>query len=187
MNDGHLIRTAKELAEAMNRLADDNLPTQLAGIVKLHAGLAVGSALIPIPGADMAAAAVNIWTMYVRVNRELALPFGDNIMKSLAAGVATNLAGGLAGAMVVGSALKFLPGLGTIGGAVLMGGTTYAITIASGIVYMKAITMLLRKDASIAHASEADLRTAADEVMKDKSAIASILKDAKQSYRDTKK
>lgn len=187
MNDGHLIRTAKELAEAMNRLADDNLPTQLAGIVKLHAGLAVGSAFIPIPGADMAAAAINIWTMYVRVNKELQLPFGDNVMKSLAAGVATNLAGALAGAVVVGSALKFLPGLGTIGGAVLMGGTTYAITIASGIVYMKAITMLLRRDVSVAHATEADLKAATDEVMKDKSAINSILKDAKQSYKDTKK
>src|SRR5262245_19571405 len=109
MDEGHLIRTAKELAEAMNRLADDNLPTQLDGIVNLHAGLAVASALIPIPGADMAAAAINIWTMYVRVNKELELPFGDNVMKSLAAGVATNLAGGLAGAVVVGSALKFLP------------------------------------------------------------------------------
>ena len=62
----------------------------------------------------MAAAAINIWTMYARVNKELNLPFGDNIIKSLAAGVATNLAGALAGAVVVGSALKFLPGLGTI-------------------------------------------------------------------------
>jgi len=74
-----------------------------------------------------------------------------------------------------------------IGGALLMGGTTYAITIASGIVYMKAITTLLRRDVSVAHATEADLKAATDEVMKDKSAINSILKDAKQSYKDTKK
>lgn len=187
MDEGHLIRTAKELAEAMNRLADDNLPAQLAGIVKLHAGLAVGSAFIPIPGADMAAAAINIWTMYVRINKELELPFGDNIMKSLAAGVATNLGGALAGAVVVGSALKLVPGIGTIGGAVLMGGTAYAITIGSGVVYMKAITMLLRRDVPVARATEADLKAAADEVMKDKSAVSSILKDARRNYKDAKK
>jgi hypothetical protein len=68
-----------------------------------------------------------------------------------------------------------------------MGGTTYTITIASGIVYMKAITTLLRRDVSVAHATEADLKAATDEVMKDKPAINSILKDAKQSYKDTKK
>ena len=40
MDEGHLLRAAKELAEALNRVADENLPKELAGIVKLHAGLA---------------------------------------------------------------------------------------------------------------------------------------------------
>lgn len=186
MEQGHLIRSAVELTEALNRVADDNLPGQLAGIVKLHAGLAVGSAFIPVPGADMLAAGANIWTMYVRINKELDLPFGENILKSLASGVLTNLAGAAASAIVVGSVLKFVPGLGSLGGAALMAGTVYAVTIASGIVYMRAVAALLRKK-DAANATEAELRRAADEVMRDKTAIRDILKSSKSEYDESRK
>jgi uncharacterized protein (DUF697 family) len=186
MDEGHLLRAAKELTEALNRVADENLPKDLAGIVKLHAGIAVASAFIPIPGVDMAAAATNIWAMYVRINKELALPFGENIVKSLAAGVLTNLAGAAAGFLVVGSALKFIPGIGTLGGAALMAGTTYAITIASGIVYMKAITKLLNRNLAADNVHAADLKTAADEILRDKDSMKTILKDAKKDYKDSK-
>jgi uncharacterized protein (DUF697 family) len=186
MDEGHLIKAATELAQALNRLADDSLPRKLAELVKLHAGIAVASAFIPIPGADVAAAGANIWTMYVRINKELDLPFGENALKSLAAGVVTNLAGAAAGFMVVGSALKFLPGLGTLGGAAVMAGTTYAITVASGIVYMKAVAQLLSAK-SADKVSEADLKAAADEIIRDKASIQAILKDAKKDYKEEKK
>lgn len=186
MDEGHLIKAAGELAQALNRMADDTLPQKLAELVKLHAGIAVASAFIPIPGADMAAAGANIWTMYVRINKELELPFSENALKSLAAGVVTNLAGAAAGFMVVGSALKFVPGLGTLGGAALMAGTTYAITIASGIVYMKAVAQLLSAKSS-GQVSEADLKSAADGIIRDKAAMQSILKDARNDYKEEKK
>jgi hypothetical protein len=60
MEEGHLLKTAVELVEALNRMADKNLPKQLADLVKVHAAIAVGSALIPIPGVDVAATAANI-------------------------------------------------------------------------------------------------------------------------------
>ena len=131
----------------------------------------LASAFIPIPGVDMAAAATNIWTMYVRINKELALPFGENIVKSLAAGVLTNLAGAAAGFLVVGSAFKLIPGIGSLAGAALMGGTTYAITIASGIVYMKAVTKLLNRNVSTEHVQDVDLKSAADEILRDKDSM----------------
>ena len=59
-------------------------------------------------------------------------------MKSIASGVATNLASGLAMAGVA-SALKFIPGIGSIGGAVLMSASMYGLTLTSGYIYLKAL------------------------------------------------
>ena len=182
MDEGHLLKAATELAKEIDKAVDEHLPQKLAGMVKLHARLAVGSAFIPIPGADIAAAAANTWTMYVRINKELQLPFGENVAKSLAAGVMTNIGANAAALMVFASAAKLLPGLGTVGGAAVMAATVYALTIAAGIVYMKAVTKLLR--AKSAHqVTEEDLKDAADEVLSDKDAIQSIIKDAKRSYK----
>jgi uncharacterized protein (DUF697 family) len=180
--EGHLIKAAIELAQALNRAADKNLPAKLAEIVKVHAGIAVASAFIPIPGADMAAAATNIWAMYVRINKELNLPFGENIIKSLGAGVATNLGGAAAAFLVAGAAAKFVPGLGSIAGAALMGATIYGLTVASGIIYMKAISMLLNKK-NLGEISESDLRAAAAEQMADRNALKDLIKSLKKGYK----
>lgn len=185
MQEGHLLKSAFELAKALNDVADENLPSKLAGIVKLHSGIAVGSALIPIPGADMAATAANIWTMYIRINKELSLPFSENLVKSIAAGVMTNLGGAAAGFLVVGTLAKFVPGLGSIGGAAVMATTIYAVTLASGIVYMKAITKLLNAKRA-ENISEEDLKSAANEILRDKEGIRMILKEGKAGYKQDK-
>ena len=178
----HLLKAAMELTQALNKKVDEKLPEKLAGIVKTHAALAVGSAFVPIPGADIAAAAVNIWTMYVRINKDLDLPFAENVIKSIAAGVATNLAGAATAAVVIGSLAKFLPGIGTIGGAAIMATTIYAITIASGIVYMKAVTKLLESK-NVGEFTEEDLKSATDEVLKDKENLKTIIKEGKEGYK----
>ena len=184
MEEGHLIKAAGELAKELDKAVDEYLPQKLAGIVKLHAKLAVGSAFIPIPGADIAAAGANTWAMYVRINKELNLPFSENVVKSLAAGVMTNVAAGAAALVVGASAIKLLPGLGTVGGIAVMATTIYALTIAAGIVYMKALTRLLRAK-SADQITEADLKDAAHDVLKDKAAIRAIVKDAKKSYKES--
>ena len=180
-----LFQVATELVKALNLTADESLPGKLAGIVKLHAGIAVGSAFIPVPGADMAAAAANIWTMYVRINKELELPFAENLIKSLATGVVTNLGGAAVATMVVGSAFKLIPGLGSVGGAAVMGATIYGVTVASGIIYMKAISKLLKTKSS-GQVNEENLKTAVDEIMKDKQSVQTILKTAKEGYKEVK-
>jgi uncharacterized protein (DUF697 family) len=174
------------LTEAINRVADEKLPGKLAGIVKLHAGIAVGSAFIPVPGADMAAAAGNIWTMYVRINKELGLPFSENLMKSLAAGVVTNLGAAAAFSIVGGSVLKFIPGLGSLGGGAIMATTVYAVTIASGVVYMNVVARLLRAKAAT-EVSASDLKEAADRLASDKATIQDILKKAKKDYKQSER
>ena len=184
-NQGQLFQVATELAKSLNLAADESLPGKLAGVVKLHSGIAVGSAFIPVPGADIAAAAANIWTMYVRINKELKLPFSENLVKSLATGVVTNLGAAAVGSMVIGSAFKLIPGLGSVGGAAVMGATIYGITVASGIIYMKAISKLLSTQNS-GQVNEENLKTALDEIMKDKQSVQTILKNAKEGYKEAK-
>jgi len=183
-NDGHLLKAATELVEAMNKAADEHLPGTLAGIVKTHSVLAVGAALIPVPGADIAAAGANIWTMYVRISRELNLPFSENVIKSVGVGVATNLGGLVAGTLFLGSMFKIFPGLGSLAGAAIAGGTIYGVTIASGIVYMKAIAKLLRANGT-RPPSDAELKAATDEVLRDAAEIKRDIDEASASYKKT--
>jgi uncharacterized protein (DUF697 family) len=185
MDEGHLIRSAAELVRELDRVVDEQLPQKLAGVVKLHAKVAVGAAFIPIPGADIAAAVANTWTMYVRINKEIDLPFGENIAKSLATGVITNIASNAAALLVLASAAKLLPGLGTLGGAAVMAGTIYALTIAAGIVYMKALARILRTK-HIQTITEADLKRATDDILKDKASIRDIVSEARKTYKTSK-
>jgi uncharacterized protein (DUF697 family) len=178
---GDLTKTAAQLVRALNHPTDENLPRHLAEIVERHAGIAAGQAFIPIPGADMTGSAANIRAMYVRINEELKLPFGENIVNRVASRVVTNLAAGIAGLLAMGSALNILPGFGTLAGAAFMG-TTYAITVASGIVYMKALTALARRTSSVEDVSEEDLKTATDDVMRDKKLVQSMIKGNKREH-----
>ena len=97
--------------QGMDTFVDANFPQEIVGIVKRHSKIAVASAWIPIPGADVAAGAANIWTMYVLINKKVGVSVGDNILKTIGAGVATNLASAAAMSTVA-SALKFIPGIG---------------------------------------------------------------------------
>lgn len=182
MSEGHLMHAAVELVKELNKTADAELPGKLAGIVKLHAGLAVAAAIIPVPGADIIAAGANIWTMYYRINEEVNISFAENFLKSVATGLATNLGGLLAGSLVIGSVVKFFPGIGSVTGAMIMGGTVYSITLVSGIIYMKVLTKLLsQKDAS--DISEQDIRDSVASELKNKSELREVLKKTKDAYK----
>ena len=178
--DGKLLKSSIKLVQLMDKTADNNLPREIADVVKLHSKLAVGSAWVPIPGADVAAGAANIWGMYVRINNKLSIPFGENVMKSIGSGVATNLAS-YAAMSGVASALKFIPGIGTIGGAVLMSATLYGLTLASGWVYLNALSLAAAKKGNAFSAS--DISKAVNDLLRDKSTIKNFIDEAKKTYR----
>ncbi len=180
--DGKLLESAIKLVQLLDKTADQNLPREIADVVKLHSKIAVGSAWIPIPGADMAAGAANIWGMYVRVNKKLDIPFGENVMKSIGSGVATNLAS-YAAMSGVASAMKFIPGLGTFGGAVIMSATLYAVTLASGWVYLNALSALAKKKGSAFNID--DISKAVNDLLKEKSTIKNFINEAKKTYKKT--
>jgi uncharacterized protein (DUF697 family) len=182
MIDDKLMEAAFELGKAANKLTDQHFPERIADIVKLHAGIAVGAGFIPIPGADMVAAAGNIWAMYARINSELDMPFTENVMKSVAMGVVTNIGAGVVAAIVAGSFLKLIPGLGTVGGIAVVGATIYGVTLLSGYVYMRAVAELLTRK-SAGSISEADLKAATADQMKNKSAMRDFVKEAAKGFK----
>ena len=181
--DARLLDTAVELCKFLDKQADKLLPQEIAGVVKTHSKLAVASAWVPIPGADVAAGAVTIWTMYGRINSKIDLKIGDNILKTVASGVATNLVSYAAMAGVA-SALKFVPGLGTIGGALVMSASLYAITLTAGYVYLEALCLLAGrkgKDFSMDELSEV-----VKEVLNNQTLMKDFFKSAKNTYKKEK-
>lgn len=179
--DRTLIKTTIKLVQLMDKTADETLPTEIANVVKLHSKLAVGSAWIPIPGADMAAGAANIWGMYARINNKLGLPFGENVMKSIGSGVATNLASYIAMSGLA-SALKFIPIGGQIAGPLLMSASLYGVTLASGWVYLQALcTLAERKGSSF---SVSDIGDAVNSLLRDNSTIKEFIDAAKKAYKN---
>lgn len=74
--------TLIEVLEKADNLADQVYPEEIVNIVKLHAKLATASALIPIPGVDLVASATSIWSMYVRLNNKLEIPFQEKCVKN---------------------------------------------------------------------------------------------------------
>lgn len=174
-----LLKTATELVNSFNKKADSYLPQKIVDIVKLHSGMAVASSFIPVPGADLAACATAIWSMYIRINNALGLSFSDNVMKTIAGGVATNLSAYAVG-LGIGSLLKFIPGIGTIGGIALIASIQYALTVTSGYVYMKALILLAQVDGK--NIRESDLSSATERVFKDKS-TQDFFNTAKNSYK----
>lgn len=144
-----IVMAAQKLLTTMRHLdrgVDSCTPQEIADIIKFHSkgAAAAGVAAGWVPGAGGTAATVIaagfIWTMYGRINSKIGLTFSKNILKTLASGIATNLAGCLVGSLVMNAVFSFIPGLGNIAASAIAGGVCYALTLASGIVYLKILT-----------------------------------------------
>ena len=178
-----LYEAAVALVSVLDKTAEQLLPQEIVDVVKLHSKLAVGSALIPVPGADVAAGAANIWTMYGRVNSKVGINIKDNVLKTVGSGVVTNLASYMAMAGL-GSAIKAIPGIGTVTGTALMSASLYAVTLASGYIYVKALTLLANKGNGSIDITQID--AAVKEILGNKEVIKNFIKAAKSDFKNNK-
>lgn len=178
-----LYEASVALDTALDKAADTLLPTEIVDTVKLHAKFAVGSALIPVPGADVAAGAANVWTMYSRISNKVGLNVKEHLLKSLGSGVITNLASYMAVAGI-GSAIKTIPGLGTLAGTAMMTASLYAVTLASGYIYVKSLTILANRGDGNIDFSQID--STVKEVIANKDLIKNFIKAAKGDYKNNK-
>ena len=176
-----LYEAAVALVTVLDKTAEQLLPQEIVDVVKLHSKLAVGSALIPVPGADVAAGAANIWTMYGRMNSKVGISIKDNVLKTVGSGVVTNLASYMAMAGL-GSAIKAIPGIGTLTGTALMSASLYAVTLASGYIYVKALTLLANKGNGSIDITQID--AAVKEILGNKEVIKNFIKAAKSDFKN---
>jgi uncharacterized protein (DUF697 family) len=177
-----LIEATHQLALAADKATDGAVHEDIAKIVKLHAKIALGIVFIPVPGADMAAAAANTWTMYVRINKALDIPFSENVVKSLASGIGTNILSNVP-ILAAGEIIKLFPVLGPVVGGAVMAGSLYGVTIAAGIVYMRALAIILNQQSEF---TEVNLKAVADSLVSDKDSMKKIIKDANREYKVAK-
>lgn len=192
MLDQNLMQQATKLVQAMDGVVDSNLPRELAGIVKNHSKGAAAAALASgwVPGAGGVAAAVTsagfIWSMYGRIGAKIDVPFSENVLKSLASGVATNLAATFAGTIVTTTALSLFPGVGSLGASAIAGATCYAFCLASGYIYLKIMTKVLKEGIDPSTLGAQELKDMAASAAKE-SDVREVLKDARSDFRSRKK
>ncbi len=188
MNEADIVlRSAKLLVKALDKVADKTLPTEIADVVKFHAkgagvaGLAAGWA--PGVGSTLAVATAAgfVWTMYGRINSKLGVPIGKNILKTVASALCTNLAAYMATTFVGSTLASLVPGLGSVAAAGINGAMVFALTWVSGIVYLKLLTLLAVKHVSFESLSVEEMKATMKEVVAGEN-IRSLLKEAKNMF-----
>ena len=122
--------------------------------------------------------------MYSRISNRVGLNIKDNILKTIGAGVVANLASYMAMAGV-GSAIKAIPGLGTLAGTAMMSATLYAVTLASGYIYVNALTLLANKGEGNIDISQID--STVKELITNKDVVSNFIKAAKNDFKNNKK
>jgi uncharacterized protein (DUF697 family) len=139
-------------------------------IVTLAAVAAAGSAVIPVPGGHGVALAV----IQVGMMAKIDLIFGRSLLggKNMIQGAATKLAG-MSGRWAFGlaleTALKFIPGAGSIAGTAIGGGVGSAITTTMGVAYVEVSARVAAGDPTLSNAA-AILDALLAEFLKKKSA-----------------
>ena len=191
MIDEKLVYAGRRLIESMERAVDDHLPEEIAAIVKTHAaGAAVaGVASGWVPGAGgvaaTAAAIGFIWSMYARINSKLGIPLGNDLVKSIGSAIATNLAAYAVASIAMTTLFSIVPGIGSVGAAAIAGGTTYSLTLVSGLVYLKVLTKVLRAGKDPTQVTVDGMKEAAKDVLKEED-MKSVMKEARSAYTEAK-
>lgn len=108
-------------------------------IVHIAAASAGTVGASPIPGSDAPLIAAIQSTMIYKLNTEFEVNEAESSMTTLLTGILSATALAQVGKAVVANVLKFIPGAGTIFGAVISATTAVAITEAVGFAYIKVL------------------------------------------------
>lgn len=153
---------------------------ELSNVIKQHSLAGFASGFIPVPGLDIAALIANTWTMYVRMNNVVGVSFSDNVLKSIASGVFANLVSvipSIAVVLGVETLLKFIPGIGTVGGMALGAAGNVAVMYVAGKVYLKSLEVLIHSGKPI---TEENIKMAVEQTSKDKNFVKNAYVEGKE-------
>lgn len=173
-----------DMGKICSKLIDLGDP-RIKEITVVHAGIAGGLALIPIPFASTPLVLGNLYTMYGRINSALGIKFSENFLKSIGGMLASNLAGFAAGTVAC-QFIKFIPLLGSIGGAVAEGAINFAMTKVQGALYCEWLKEMVEKKAinENGHVDETVGKTVMEDICKDKERIKDMVEKEKQNAKN---
>ena len=141
-----LFPEGQKMAFAAAQKADLDLKRQRSQkIVVQAASAAAGIGATPIPFADAALLVPTQVSMLARISSAYGLSFSSGSLSTMVAGMAGGAVATLTGRLIVGSLLKLIPGVGTIGGGVIAAGTAAAMTTALGGTYISILDALFTK------------------------------------------
>ncbi|GAA7120149.1 hypothetical protein Kyoto74B_09260 [Helicobacter pylori] len=108
-------------------------------IIHVASGAAGGAGLIPIPFSDALAIAPIQAGMIYKMNDAFGVKMKDSVATSLITGLLGVTAIGQTAKTIVASLIKFIPGAGSVVGAVISGTTAVAITEGIGFAYLEVL------------------------------------------------
>lgn len=198
MNHVLLHKATEGLIEAMDKASDElcsraNAEAAAEAIKKCAVGAAiagVGSGWLPGAGGLVATAAwvAAIWTMYALINKKLGISVKENVLKSLASAILTNIlaaAGAYLLALLAGGILSFIPGIGTAAAIAVDAMLGYVTVFVSGILYLNLLTMMYEKYGN-ANFDGKDIKGLAKSVTENAN-IKGMMDEAKAAYKEDKK
>lgn len=187
----HAVRALEEIqTNCIRKEKLEAVAGTIQGCAVAAAIAGVGSGLLPGAGSLVATGAcvAAIWGMYIKINYDLGIRIQDNILKSLASAFLTNITA-YAGAVIIGYiasfAVSFIPGLGSIGAIAINGFLGYIVVYASGILYIKLLTKVLKAKGKIDF-TDVDVKELAKETAKEAN-VKKLLQEGKASFKDARK
>lgn len=174
------ILSKEDAEEAGNTILACSITAAVTGV---GSGMLYGAGSVVASTACVAA----IWTMYVKINKHLGISVKNNILKSLASAMLTNLiaSAGLNILILIGAAaINFIPGL-QYASTIIYGTLAFVSVYASGILYIKLLTKIMRAKKDI-DSSDVDLNQMAKDIVNE-SNVSDILKEGKEMFKQAKK
>lgn len=116
---------------------------------KIVAGAAASAATValsPIPFSDAALLAPIQVGMLAGVSSAFGLPVSKAFLYTLLSGSFTAVAGSIGGRALVASAMKFIPGLGTVAGGAIAAGVASTLTTTFGMAYISVLVRLMESN-----------------------------------------
>ena len=182
-----LANALKELAGAANNMIQESKIKNLGNTIQTFAiASAVASAaagVVPGLAGTLAAIAQTglVWSLYVKINKELGISIKKETAKFIASAIVTNLianAGAIILALIASSILSLIPG----GGVIISATLGYVIIYACAILYLQLLTKVMKAKGTIEFNNDDETKNIIKNVVKDAD-LKGIVNEGKANFK----
>lgn len=181
----------------MNSSNDSLKGTSLEELQETVKNFAISSAIAggvagAIPGASIVACLAQtgiVWTMYVKINKQLGISMSKSTMKFIGSAMLTNIISN-AGSLLVGYAgatiLSIIPILGQITGPLVGTALGYIVIYVSAVLYLNLLTKVFKAKGSFTVDESDEIKEMIKDVVNE-SDVKGIIKEGQKSFKTAKK